>query len=284
MRGQTSARWSTRARDRPRVGRRPPRAQLTQGQASVDLFRAMQGYSGTARDGHVSESPQPVGADRKHSRKSTRPGRSRQLICAYERLVAEDRLDSRPHVSCSNARVQHAPRLERSRCGFPGLTHHLSAADDATPCLCAALLRTRFERPHTLIKPRHEFVRIAELCGDHQGCFDDRRHCSIRPEEVTGTSCAQPRSGDERAIPVDPRPVVHALDEVILHWVRCNVDKLHKYVVRIRQTYDARLPGCPKVLPATAERILTARKQLVKVLDEFGIATATIEDSDVVVV
>jgi len=72
--------------------------------------------------------------------------------------------------------------------------------------------------------------------------------------------------------------------QVILDRIGRCVDQLVHHVLAVHQSHDADLLARPEVLPATAQRVLTASEHLMKVLDELGIPPPSIVDHCVIVI
>jgi len=89
---------------------------------------------------------------------------------------------------------------------------------------------------------------------------------------------------EQRRHRVEARPVMNALDEEILDRVRCRVDELVDDIGALDKMNDADLFAGPKVLPATAQGVLSLGEHLVEVLDELDDVSVAVEDVGVVVV
>src|SRR5205809_693636 len=74
------------------------------------------------------------------------------------------------------------------------------------------------------------------------------------------------------------------LDETILDGIRERVGHLVDDVVGIDEADNAGLLGCPKVLPATTERVLTLGEELVEKFEESGVVAMGVLDTGVMVV
>src|SRR5678815_1980817 len=97
--------------------------------------------------------------------------------------------------------------------------------------------------------------------------LDGLRHWPGGSEEVPWTTSTKRSSRDQVLVAIHARPVVYALDEAVLHGIRCRVDQLCDDGLAIEQPDDAWLLSCPEVLKASTECVLTAREHLVEVFD-----------------
>jgi len=131
--------------------------------------------------------------------------------------------------------------------------------------------------------------------GKHLGCrpklrwngerqFECVGHRTLRPEEVSWSRGPEWSPGEQCYQAVHTRPMVDTIDQIVEHRVGGCVNKLVHHRLAVDQLYNTGLLRRPEVLPASTQGILTARQELVKLLDEFRVAAVAIIDDCMIMI
>ena len=110
------------------------------------------------------------------------------------------------------------------------------------------------DRLHAIPQLREHLRFGPELGGDREPQLDLLGHRPVRPEEVPRPPRMQAAPRQKRGQAVDARPVVHAVDQVVLHRVGSRVDQLVHHGAVVNQPHYADLLRGPEVLPPTSQR------------------------------
>ena len=233
---------------------------------------------------NIRKSAEPISADRKRSREPIRPCSSSSCVRSYELAIAQQRLDARPHVAGRHARTQLPTRFERGRRVLPFLPQHVASTENGAPRRVTLLRHHFFSTLHPCFEGFDQLRRRPERRRNRERELDSGRHWTGVAKEVSRSRRVKRPSRHQCRRAVHAGPVMHSVDQTILHWICGRVDHLLDDRIPGHQLDHRCLLRCPQVLPTTTQAILRTREQLVKVLEEFWVATIRIVDYRMIVI